>query len=210
MITRRGDKQRKTGIYMRVSTNHQHLDGQRLQITNYLRDHGIESDAVVWYEDHGQGGDTLSRPAMERLQRDIAAGRINSVIVSKLDRLSRTLSDGINLLTGWLSRGVRVIAITQQLDFSGATGQLIASVLLGVAQMEQETRRERQAAGIEAAKARGVYKGRKVGTTKVEPAKIRDLLNRGFTIVQVAKVLGISRKTVYRWKDDTSERQQAS
>ena len=63
--------------------------------------------------------------------------------------------------------------------------------------MEQETRRERQAAGIEAAKERGVYKGRKIGTTKAAPQRAMNLKAIGLSNVEIANVLGVSRMTVF-------------
>jgi DNA invertase Pin-like site-specific DNA recombinase len=91
------------------------------------------------------------------------------------------------------------VSVTQQLDFSGATGQLIASVLFAVAQMEQETRRERQAAGIAAARERGVYRGRQGGTTKAAPERAQELRQHGLTDREIATALGISLRTVQRY-----------
>ncbi|HMO84681.1 MAG TPA: recombinase family protein, partial [Lacipirellulaceae bacterium] len=99
----------------------------------------------------------------------------------------------------WLGQGVRVVSVTQQLDFSGATGQLVAAVLFAVAQMEQETRRERQAAGIAAAKAAGVYLGRRPGTTKAKPARAQQLRDRGLTIAEIALSMGVSIRTVHHY-----------
>ena len=59
-------------------------------------------------------------------------------MVWKLDRLSRNLRDGINVLADWCDKGLRVVSVTQQIDFNGATGKMLAAVLLGVAEMEQE------------------------------------------------------------------------
>ncbi len=124
---------------------------------------------------------------------------MTTVVVFKLDRLARSLRDGVNVLTEWLERGVRVVSVSQQFDFSGATGKLIAAVLLGVAEMEQETRRERQAAGIAVAKQAGKYTGRKVGSVKAQPARARRLVQQGVPIIDVAARLGVSRQTVYRY-----------
>ena len=101
------------------------------------------------------------------------AGEVDTIVVYKLDRVSRSLKDGINTLVGWCEQGIRVVSVTQQLDFNGAVGQLVGSVLFAVAQMEQETRRERQAAGIAAAKEAGVYIGRRAGTTKAKPQRAK-------------------------------------
>lgn len=113
---------------------------------------------------------------MQRLtawQQDIFAGTVKTVVVWKLDRLSRRQRDGMNLLADLCERGVRVVVVTQQIDLSGSVGRLVASVLFGLAEIEQEYRRERQAAGITVAKRKGVYRGRLKGTTKAKPARGR-------------------------------------
>jgi DNA invertase Pin-like site-specific DNA recombinase len=106
------------------------------------------------------GGHTLRRPAFARLQRAIETGTITTVVVWKLDRLARRQQDGINLLAEWCARNIRVVAVTQQIDLSGPVGRMVASVLFGLAEIEWEYRRERQAAGIAVAKAQGGYHGR--------------------------------------------------
>ena len=92
-----------------------------------------------------------------------------------------------------------MVSVTQQLDFNGATGQLVASVLFAVAQMEQETRRERQAAGIAAAREAGVYIGRREGTTKAKPTRAAQLRERGLNDSEIATAMGVSRRTVQRY-----------
>ena len=76
---------------------------------------------------------------------------------------------------------------------------MLCSILLGVAEMEQETRKERQAAGIEAARERGVYLGRKEGTTKAAPERALELSARGLNHKEIATALGVSRRTVIRY-----------
>lgn len=117
-----------TGVYIRVSTLDQEngLKSQEKAIRDYLAGHGL-ADAT-WYRDRLSGA-TTKRPGFERLQKDIFLGKVKTVITWKLDRLSRSLRDGINVLTDWLNKDVRVVAVSQQLDFSGVTGQLIAAVL---------------------------------------------------------------------------------
>jgi DNA invertase Pin-like site-specific DNA recombinase len=76
-----------------------------------------------------------------------------------LGRLARSLGDGINALANYRNRGLRVVSITQNLDFNGETGKMLADVLIGLAEMEQETRKKRQAVEVAAARERGVYRG---------------------------------------------------
>jgi DNA invertase Pin-like site-specific DNA recombinase len=188
-----------TACYVRVSTTGQNEAGQRREIERWLAGNGIET--VRWFVDK-QSGDNLDRPAFTALQQAVFHGEVETVVVWKLDRLSRKLRDGIDTLCDWCERGLRVVSVTQQIDFNGTVGKTLAAVLLGVAEMEQETRRERQKAGIEAAQERGVYLGRRPGTTKAKPARARDLAKRGLTHSEIGQALGVSRRTVIRYLAD--------
>ena len=185
-----------TAIYIRVSTTGQNAAGQRREITRWLTGNGI--DDVRWFVDK-ETGDHLDRKAFRELQEAIFHGEVKTVVVWKLDRLSRSLRDGINTLCDWCDRGLRVVSVTQQIDFNGTVGKMIASVLFAVAEMEQETRRERQRAGIEVAKERGIYGGRKQGSTKANPDRAKKLHNKGFTLDEIATALGVSRMSVCRY-----------
>lgn len=187
----------KVACYVRVSTIGQNEAGQRAEIQRWLDGNGIKPESVQWFIDKGKSGDSMNRPAFERLQKAIFNGEVKTIVVYKLDRLSRKLKDGINTLCEWCDRGLRVVSVTQQIDFNGTVGKIIASVLLGVAEMEQETRRERQAAGIAIAKTQGKYTGRKTGTTKATPARAMELKQQGLTADEIAKSLGVSRNTVF-------------
>jgi len=136
---------------------------QRREIQKWLK--GNRITGARWYVDH-ETGDNLDRPDFERLQKDVFMRDVQTVVVWKLDRFSRTIRDGLTTLCGWCDRGLRVVSVTQQIDFNGSIGKMIAAVLFGVAEMEQQNLRERQAAGIAAAKERGVYIGRVPGTTR--------------------------------------------
>lgn len=185
-----------TAVYIRVSTAGQNEAGQKREIQRWLDGNGV-TDAV-WFVDK-KGGDNLDRPAFKQLQASVFNGEIDAVVCWKLDRLSRSVLDGINTICGWVSKGIRVVSVTQQLDFSGAVGKMIASVLFALAEMEQETRRERQAAGIAAAKESGVYLGRRKGTTAGKPARAVELRGKGLTDGEIATAMGISRRTVQRY-----------
>lgn len=185
-------------VYIRVSTIGQNEAGQKREIKRWLSGNSIDPKTVRWYIDKSTG-DNLDRPAFQELQQAVFMGEIGTVVVWKLDRLSRSLRDGINTLADWCDAGLRVVSVTQQIDFNGAVGKMLAAVLLGVAEMEQETRRERQRAGIEVAKEAGKYKGRKSGSTKAKPARAKKLRERGLTHNEIASAMGVSRRTVIRY-----------
>jgi DNA invertase Pin-like site-specific DNA recombinase len=184
--------------YCRVSSRSQKTESQKAELTRWLTQQGLDLTAVQWFEDI-ERGQSLRRPAFVRLQRAISAGTITTVVVWKLDRLARRQQDGINLLAEWCRHNVRVVAVTQQIDLSGPVGRMVASVLFGLAEIEWEYRRERQAAGIAVAKAQGVYHGRQKGTTKAQPQRAQTLRQRGLTVMEIATALGISERTVFRY-----------
>ena len=146
---------KQTACYVRVSTTDQKkgLASQKKALKDYADNHGLSN--VVWYEDKVSGG-SLDRPAFAKLQKAVFNGEIETILVWKLDRVSRSLKDGIVTLTDWVERGVRVISVTQLIDMHGPTGRLIATVLFAVSEMEREGIRENTRRGLMAAKARGV------------------------------------------------------
>ena len=144
----------------------------------------------------------MTRPAFDNLQEAVFNGEVKTVVVWKLDRISRRQKDGINLLADWCERGVRVVSVTQQIDLNGAVGRMVASVMFGLAEIELEYRRERQAAGIRVAKTRGAYAGRKKGTTKGKPSRALQLRNKGLTVPEIASALDVSERTVFRYLHD--------
>jgi len=184
--------------YCRVSSRSQKTDSQKAEVTRWLQHQGLDGAVAQWFEDI-ERGQTLRRPAFTRLQRAIETGAIMTVVVWKLDRLARRQQDGINVLADWCARNVRVVAVTQQIDLSGPVGRMVASVLFGLAEIEWEYRRERQAAGTAVAKARGVYRGRCKGTTKAPPQRAHTLRHAGLTVPEIARALGIGERTAFRY-----------
>ena len=175
--------------YCRVSSRRQKADSQVSESRN-----GSTPTATTASRFAGsltkRTGKTLCREAFQQLQKDIFAGLVQTVIVWKLDRLSRRLRDGVNLLCDWCEKGLRIVVVTQQIDLSGPVGRMIAAVLLGLGEIELEYRAERQAAGIEVAQKKGIYKGRKKGTTKGEPERARQLRAKGLKVSEIAQAIG--------------------
>lgn len=193
-----GKKRTLIGCYCRVSSHTQKTASQHAEIQRWLDANDIQEKNVRWFEDQ-ESGKKLQRPAFDELQKAVFDGTIRTIVVWKLDRISRSQRDGLNLIGDWCERGVRIVSVTQQIDLSGVVGRIVASVLFGVAEMELEDRRERQTAGIELAKKAGVYKGRQKGTTKAKPARARQLRERGLTVPEIANALEISERTVFRY-----------
>ena len=192
------DMNMTVAAYIRVSTRRRNDDGQRAEVQKWLDANGTDPKKVTWYCDK-ESGTTLKRPEFDRLQADIFHGRVKTVVLWKLDRLSRRLKDGVATLADWSERGLRVVVVTQQLDFNGSVGRMIAALLLGLAEIENEYRKERQAAGIEQAKKKGKYKGRANGTLKGNPGRVVELRDKGLTAPEISTALGISLRTVWRY-----------
>lgn len=182
-------------VYIRVSAHSQKTDSQQSEITRWLNNHGHNLDCVEWFVDK-ETGKTMDRPAFDALSEKVFKGEVKTVVVWKLDRLARSMREGINVLCSLCESDVRVVSVTQQLDLSGTIGRLVAGVLFGVAEIEYEDIKERQAAGIAVAKKNGVYKGRKKGTTKANPERARFLKNKGLTNSEIAKALNVTQRTV--------------
>ena len=181
-----------TGVYIRVSSpKGQKTDSQRAELEAWLKRHRMKD--VEWFEDR-DSATNMRREALQQLQAAIFAGKVTTVVVWKLDRLARSLKEGVNVLADWCKRGVRVIAITQHIDLSGPVGHLIASLLFGIAEMELQHGKERQAIGIALARKRGVYTGRKSGTTKAAPSRARALKKQGLKVSEIAAALGVKQR----------------
>lgn len=187
-------KKSKVAVYIRVSTDQQGkgADSQRKEIESYLEGHNIEG--VRWYEDRLSGKNT-KRPEFQRMQKDIFQGKVKMVICWSLDRLSRSLRDGINTLSDWLEKEVRVVCVAQQFDLSGPAGELVAAVLFSLAQMERKAISENVKRGLAAAKKRGVKLGKR---PSIKTKELRELVSSGMGVSAIAKRLKRSRQGIYK------------
>lgn len=120
------------------------------------------------------------------------------LIVTKLDRLARSVADLVDITRRLEAKGVALRILQLQLDTSTPTGKLMLNMLGAVGQFERELMLERQREGIAKAKAEGKYRGRQA---TVDKGKIRELVALGIPKAKIAKQMGISRETVYRALD---------
>ena len=111
------------------------------------------------YDDGGLSGGTLERPALQRLMQDIEAGRIDIVVVYKVDRLSRSLLDFAKLVEAFDRTNVSFVSVTQSFNTTNSMGRLTLNMLLSFAQFEREVTAERIRDKIAASKARGMWMG---------------------------------------------------
>ena len=190
-------------VYTRISTDFPREDGQAKALGQYVAGHGFKT--VRWYRDKVSGKD-VERPAMARLRSDILAGKVSAVLCWKLDRLSRSLRDGMDLLADWTERGIRVVSVAQELDLNATVGKTIACLLRYLVEMERENKNERIRAGIAARKAQGRPIGRPKGLKvkwskakrRVDVELAKSLRRQGARVPNIAARFGVSRQAVYQ------------
>jgi site-specific DNA recombinase len=111
------------------------------------------------YDDGGFSGGNLNRPALQHLLADITAGRIDTVVVYKIDRLTRALADFAKIVEIFDAKGVSFVSVTQAFNTTTSMGRLTLNVLLSFAQFEREVTGERIRDKIAASKAKGMWMG---------------------------------------------------
>jgi len=157
----------RCAIYTRKSTEEgldqefNTLDAQRVSGEAYIRSQQHEGWQCVpdHYDDGGFTGGNMDRPALRRLIADIEAGKINCVVVYKVDRLSRSLLDFAKMLEVFERHHVAFVSVTQQFNTSTSMGRLMLNVLLSFAQFEREMISERTRDKIAATRRKGKWSG---------------------------------------------------
>ncbi len=164
----RSDPSRKRcAIYTRKSSEEgleqefNSLAAQREACEAYIRSQRNEGWilAKTRYDDGGFSGGTMERPALQRLLADLRAGRIDIVIVYKVDRLTRSLADFARLVEIFDAQGASFVSVTQQFNTTSSMGRLTLNVLLSFAQFEREVTGERIRDKIAASKKKGMWMG---------------------------------------------------
>jgi DNA invertase Pin-like site-specific DNA recombinase len=137
------------------------LDAQRESAEAYIlsQRHAGWTTVVERYDDGGYTGANLDRPALQRLLLDIEAGRIDCVLVYKVDRLSRSLLDFARLIGLFDKRNVNLVSVTQQFNTTTSLGRLTLNILLSFAQFEREIIAERTRDKMSAARRKGKWVG---------------------------------------------------
>src|SRR5260370_9524982 len=167
----RGDMSRKRcAVYTRKSSEEgleqefNSLAAQREACEAFIRSQRNEGWvlAKTRYDDGGFSGGNMERPALQDLLADIRAGRIDIVVVSTVDRLTRSLADFARLVEIFDAQGASFVSVTQQFNTTSSMGRLTLNVLLSFAQFEREFTGERIRDKITASKKKGMLMGRNV------------------------------------------------
>ena len=137
------------------------LDAQREACAAYVRSQAGEGWRAIstHYDDGGYSGGSMERPALQRLLTDIAAGKVDVVVVYKIDRLTRSLMDFARIVELFDRHQVSFVSVTQAFNTTSSMGRLTLNVLLSFAQFEREVTGERIRDKIAASKARGMWMG---------------------------------------------------
>ena len=165
--SRRSAKRLRCAIYTRKSSEEgleqafNSLDAQREACSAFILSQKHEGWAILptLYDDGGFSGGTMDRPALQRLLSDISAGKVDIVVVYKIDRLTRSLFDFAKIVEAFDARGVSFVSVTQQFNTTTSMGRLTLNVLLSFAQFEREVAGERIRDKIAASKKKGMWMG---------------------------------------------------
>lgn len=174
--------------YARVSTSEQHEALQMDALNAYGCDRVFVDKA---------SGKMESRPALDDMLSQLRAG--DTVVVWRLDRLGRSLRHLIDVVSDLDRRGVALASLRESIDTSTPGGKLIFHVFGALAEFERDLIRERTAAGLAAARARGRVGGRPTVWTAEKLRTARTMYASGdHDVASIARVLGVSRASVYR------------
>ena len=137
------------------------LDAQREACAAYISSQRHEGWHLLpaLYDDGGCSGGTMERPALKRLLADVAAGKVDVVVVYKVDRLTRALSDFAKIVDVFDAAGASFVSVTQAFNTTSSMGRLTLNVLLSFAQFEREVTGERIRDKIAASKRKGMWMG---------------------------------------------------
>ena len=162
-----GKKLLRCAIYTRKSTDHNldlefnSLDAQREACEAYIKSQAHEGWRLIHdrYDDGAFSGSSLDRPALQRLLTEVRAGKIDTIVVYKVDRLTRSLGDFAKLVELFDQHSVSFVSVTQSFNTTSSMGRLTLNVLLSFAQFEREVIGERVRDKIAASKAKGIWVG---------------------------------------------------
>lgn len=175
--------------YARCSTAEQNLG---LQVTALK-----EAGAQRVFADEGVSGSRADRLELAAALNHLREGDV--LAVWKLDRLGRNTRHVLEVIDQLRDRGVQFRSLTEGLDTTGPMGRVMTTIMAAFAQLERDVLIERTNAGLAAARANGRQGGRPRKLNDAQAAKARQLKAKGVSVSDIAKMLGASRATIYRY-----------
>lgn len=183
----------RVALYARVSTVDQDPQVQLDELRALAAQRGW---TAVEYIDHGVSAARLRMPARERMLEDAKRGRLDLVVVWRLDRLGRSVLDLLHVLHGLTSSGVGFLSVRDPgLDTTSAVGRLLVQLLAAFAEFERALIIERTRAGLARARARGTHLGRPMAS--VSEADAEAAVREHGSIRAAARALGVSVGTLH-------------
>ncbi len=189
------------------------LDAQREACEAYIRSQKHEGWVALStkYDDGGFSGGNMDRPALKKLMIDIAEGKVNTIVVYKVDRLTRSLADFAKMIEQFDAKGVSFVSVTQQFNTTTSMGRLTLNVLLSFAQFEREVTGERIRDKIAASKAKGMWMGgaiplgydlrdRSLHVNHAEAEQVREIFRQYLRLRTVPSLMAYLRTTQIRSK----------
>ena len=191
----------RVAIYLRVSTDGQTVENQRLELEAAAERHGWHM--VATFTDQGISGakGREQRPGLDELLKGVARKEFDLIAAWSVDRLGRSLQDLIGFLGEVHAKGIDLYLHQQGIDTTTPTGKAMFQMMGVFAEFERAMIRERVNAGLARAKAQGKTLGRPRVTDAIEQ-RARSELAKGSGIIKVAKMLGVGNGTVQRIKDE--------
>jgi DNA invertase Pin-like site-specific DNA recombinase len=185
---------KRAALYLRISTNSQNTDNQLLELRRYCD--RMDWRIVQTYADKGISGATRERPALDDMLVDAAAKKFDVLLVWKIDRLARSTSHLLEILTHLRTAEVGFCSMTESIDTVSPQGRMLLTFLSAIAEFERELIRERIKAGLNRTRSEGTKLGRpRIG---FDIAKALRLRQTGSGYKQIARELGVPRTTLYR------------
>lgn len=172
--------------YARVSTSGQAVDAQ-LDALTAAGCGRVYVDTI--------SGSKAARPGLDAMRAHLRQG--DTVVVTKLDRLGRSMVDLVNTLDAWCKANVNFVAVEQAIDTSTPAGRMVCSMLAAVAEFELSMNHERTSAALAARKARGITGGRPPKMTPAKLEEARRLIAGGASLAQAGKVIGVAASTLH-------------
>jgi DNA invertase Pin-like site-specific DNA recombinase len=189
---------KKTAVYMRVSHRDQSHASQMPDLERWVAAHDHK---VEWFKDTFTGR-SMDRPGIDTMLESIRHGKLERVVVWRLDRLGRTTKGLCQLFDELRSRNVDLVSLKDGFNLDSPAGRLQARILASVAEFETEIRAERVAAGQAAARKKGkTWGGSKKGwrwkVSEDQIVAITEMRSAGKPIAAIARITGLSRPTIY-------------
>ena len=182
-------------LYARVSTLEQNPDAQLDALHSYTARRGAEAREFI---DHGVSGRKGSRPALDALVDTARRREVSAVLVTKLDRLARSVRHLTTIAAELEALGVDLIVLDQNIDTSTPAGRLLFNMLGAIGEFEHDLIVERTRAGLAAARRRGRHPGRPRVLDSHQVGRARRLAATGHSVRRIAEMLSCSPATAHR------------